>query len=170
MDGEFVGTIEHAMETLHRLLMEELGSSSSFDSSWGSHHPSRECFMAQTPEGRVKSVSREGATPTSNPNGRSRGEAAAPSHLRMEQLRAHKLEIDEARQGLIREHTDINREIERHKDSGRTCATARTIHQRILTNNRTLPHFAWASQNITAMMALLHGLLEAMMFEDHQAR
>ena len=57
--------------------------------------------MAQTPEGRIESVSEGEATPTSNPDSRSRGEAAAPSRLRMEQLRARKLEIDEARQGLV---------------------------------------------------------------------
>ena len=43
----------------------------------------------------------------------------APSRLRMEQLRARKLEIDEVGQGLIREYADINREIEHRKDGGR---------------------------------------------------
>ena len=42
----------------------------------------------------------------------------APSRLRMEQLRAHQQEIDEAGQGLAREYADINREIERRKDGG----------------------------------------------------
>ena len=40
MESEFVGAIEHEPETLPRLLMEELESSSSSDSSRGSHHPS----------------------------------------------------------------------------------------------------------------------------------
>ena len=83
-DSEFVGTIEHDTETLHRLLTEEPGSFSSLDSSRGSHHPSQECFMAQTPEGHVKSVFGEEATPTSNPRGRSGEETVAPSCLRME--------------------------------------------------------------------------------------
>ena len=93
----------------------------------------------------------------------------APSRLRMEQLRARKLEIDEARQGLVREYADINHEIERCESGGRTRAMARTVHQRILTNDGILPHFAWASQNIVAAMALLHGLPEAATFEDHRA-
>ena len=97
----------------------------------------------------------------------------APSRLRMEQLRARKLEIDEAGQGLVQEYADINREIERRVDGGHACATARTIHQRILTNDGTLPHFARVSQNIAATTALLHGLPEAAMSKDrraHQAR
>jgi len=92
---------EHDPKTLHELLMEELESSSSSDSSRGSHHPSRECFMARTPEGHVEDVSREEATLTNDPDSRSRGEATPPSHLGMEQLRARKLEIDEARQELV---------------------------------------------------------------------
>ena len=126
--------------------------------------------MAQTPEGHVESVSGEEATPTSNPNGRSGGEAAAPSRLRMEQLRVHKLEIDEAGQGPIQEYADINREIERRKGGGRARTTARPIHQRILTDYGGLPHFARASQNIAAATALLHGLSEAATSEDRRAR
>ena len=44
-DIKFVGAIEHDTETLYELLNEEPGSFSSSDSSRGSHHPSRECFM-----------------------------------------------------------------------------------------------------------------------------
>ena len=87
-DIEFMGAIEHETETLYGLLNEEPGSFSSSDSSRGSHHPSRECFMTQTPEGHVESTSREEVNPTNNPDSRSRGEMTAPSHLRMEQLRA----------------------------------------------------------------------------------
>jgi len=88
-DIEFVGAIEHDTKTLYGLLNEEPGSFSSSDSSRGSHNPSRECFMAQTPEGHVESASGEEVTPTNNPDGGSREETAAPSRLRMEQLRAH---------------------------------------------------------------------------------
>jgi len=100
-DIEFMGAIEHDTETLYGLLNEEPGSLSSSDSSRGSHHPFRECFMAQTSEGHVESVSGEEVTLTNNPNGRSGEETTTPSRLRMEQLRAHQQEIDEARQGLI---------------------------------------------------------------------
>ena len=126
--------------------------------------------MTQTPEGQVKSASREEVTPTNNPDSRSGEETIAPSRLRMEQLKARQQEIDEARQGLIREYADINHEIERRKDGGRACATARTVHQRILTDDGTLPHLARASQNITAATALLHGLPEAATSEDRRAR
>ena len=68
-----------------------------------------------------------------------------PSRLRMKQLRARKLEIDEARQGLMREYADINREIECHKNGGRTRATAHNVHQRILTDDGALPCFARVS-------------------------
>ena len=40
MDNEFVGVIEHNTESIHKLLTEEPESSSSSDSSKGSHHPS----------------------------------------------------------------------------------------------------------------------------------
>ena len=100
-DSEFVGVIEHNPETLYGLLAEDPESSSHSDSSNGSHHPSWECFMTQTPEGDVQSVSGEETTPTDNPNARIEAETAAPSHVRMEQLRAQKLEIDDAGQQLV---------------------------------------------------------------------
>ena len=90
VDNEFVQVIEHDTESLHKLLTEGPGSSSSSDSSRGSHHPSRGCFMAKTPEGHVKSISEEETTPTANPDGRPEEETAAPSRLRMEQLKAQK--------------------------------------------------------------------------------
>jgi len=87
-DSEFMGVVEHDPKTLYGLLAEEPESSSSSDSSKGSHHPSRECFMTQTPEGHVQSVSGEETTPTGNPDARIKAETVAPSHVRMEQLRA----------------------------------------------------------------------------------
>ena len=98
MNSEFVGVIEHNTESIYKLLTEEPESSSSSNSSRGSHHPSRECFMAETSEGHVESVSEGEATPTHNPDARIEGKAVAPPHVRMEQLRARKLEIDDARQ------------------------------------------------------------------------
>ena len=169
-DNEFVGVIEHDMESLHKLLTEEPGSSSSSDSSRGSHHPSQECFMAETSEGHVESISEGEATPTGNPDARTRGEAVAPSHVRMEQLRVRKLEIDDARQQLVREYRKIDEEIKRRGDGGHTPTAARDVHWRILTNDGTLPHFARASQNIAAATALLHGLPEAATSEDRHAR
>ena len=87
-DSEFMGVVQHDPETLYGLLTEEPELSSSSDSSKGSHHPSQECFMTQTPEGHVQSVSGEETTPTGNPDTRIEVETAAPSHVRMEQLKA----------------------------------------------------------------------------------
>ena len=88
-DIKFMGAIKHDTETLYGLLNEEPRSFSILDSSRGSHHPSWECFMMQTPEGHVESVSREEVTPINNPDSRSREETTVPSRLRMEQLKAH---------------------------------------------------------------------------------
>ena len=45
----------------------------------------------------------------------------------------------------------------------------RDVNQRIIADDESLPRFTRASQNITAMAALLHGLLEATTPEDRQA-
>jgi len=87
-DNEFVGVIEHDTESLHKLLAEELESSSSSDSSSGSHRPSQGCFVMQTPEGHVKSVSGEETTPAFDPTGATQRGAATPPHVGVEQLRA----------------------------------------------------------------------------------
>ena len=46
---------------------------------------------------------------------------------------------------------------------------ARDVNRRIITNDETLPRFAWVSQNITAMAVLLCGLLETAAPEDCRA-
>ena len=62
-DDEFVGMTDYVVESFHDLLMGD--SESLFDSNYsrGSCHPSQECFMAGTPEGRVESIHEGGATP-----------------------------------------------------------------------------------------------------------
>ena len=80
-----------------------------------------------------------------------------------------KLEIDDARQQLVREYRKIDEEIKRRGDGGHARAAARDVHQRILTDDGTLPHFARASQNIAAATTLLHGLPEAVTAEDRWA-
>jgi len=168
MNNEFVGMIESITESLHGLLMEGLGSDSGSNSSRGSHHPSRECFMAETPKGHVESVSAEETTLAGNLGGGTEGDTAAPPHVGVEQLRAQKWEINEAGQQLVQEYVEVDREIKRRGDGGRACAMAHDVNQRIIVDGETLPHFAWASQNIAATTALLHGLLEATMPEDHR--
>ena len=63
----------------------------------------------------------------------------------------------------------LEREIERHGDDGRACAVAHDMNQRIIEDDEALPHFTRASQNITAMVALLQGLLGPTTPEDHRA-
>ena len=97
-NNEFMGMIESVTESLHDLLVEGLGLDSGSDSSTGSHHPSRECFMAETSEGHVESVSTEETTLAGNLGGATERRTAAPPHIGVEQLRARKREIDEAGQ------------------------------------------------------------------------
>ena len=63
---------------------------------------------------------------------------------------------------------EVDEEIQRCGDGGHAHAMACDINRRIVANGETLPHFVRVSQNITTAMALLHGLLEAMMPEDRQ--
>ena len=69
----------------------------------------------------------------------------------------------------MREYAEVDREIERRGDGGRARAVACHVNRRIIADDETLPHFARASQNIAATMALLHDLLEAATPEDHRA-
>ena len=87
-NDEFVGMTEYVTESFHDLLVGESESPSDFDSSRGSHHPSRECFMAGTPEGHVESIHEEEATPTNDLDDEVEWETRAPPNLRVEQLMA----------------------------------------------------------------------------------
>ena len=52
--------------------------------------------MAGTPEGYIKSIHKGGATPTDDLDDEVEGNAGAPPHLRVEQLRARHQEFKEA--------------------------------------------------------------------------
>ena len=95
-NDEFMGVIEHVMESFHDLLAKELESPFGYDSSRGSHHPSHECFMIGTPEGHVESICEEEASLTNDINDEVEGDTGAPPHLWVEQLKARCLEIEEA--------------------------------------------------------------------------
>jgi len=97
VNDNFVGVIEHITESFHDLLVEESESPSSSYSSRGSHYPSRECFMTGTPKGHVESIHEEEATPTNDLDGEVKVDAGAPPRLRVEQLKAQHLELEEAR-------------------------------------------------------------------------
>ena len=87
-NNEFVGVIEHVMESFHNLLIEELESPSGSDSSRGRHHPSHECFMIGAPEGHINSVHEEEATPTNDLDDEAERETTALPRMRVEQLKA----------------------------------------------------------------------------------
>ena len=91
-----MGMTEYVVESFHDLLAGETESPSTSDSGRGSHHPSRECFMAGTPEGHVESIHEEEATPTNDLDDEIEGEIGAPPRLRVEQLKAWHLELEEA--------------------------------------------------------------------------
>ena len=84
--------------------------------------------MAGTSEGHVESVSTEEATPAGNLGGETKGDTVAHPHVRVEQLRAQKQEINEAKQQLVREYAEVNREIERHGGGGCARAMARDVN------------------------------------------
>ena len=65
-NDKFMGMTKYVIESFQDLLVGESESPSSSDSSRGSHHPSRDYFMAGTPEGHVKSIDEEEATPMNN--------------------------------------------------------------------------------------------------------
>ena len=96
-NDEFVGVIKHVAEFFHDLLTEEPESPSGSNSSRGSHHPSRECFMTGTPEGHVESIHEEEATLMNDLDDKVEGDAGAPPCLRVEQLKARHLELEEVR-------------------------------------------------------------------------
>ena len=100
-NDEFMAVIEHIMESFHDLLAEEPELPSGSDSSRGSHHQSRECFMMGTPEGHVESVPKEETTPANNLDNEAEGEMEAPTCMGVEQLKARKREIEEARIQLV---------------------------------------------------------------------
>ena len=77
-----MGMTEYVVESFHDLLVGESDSPSNSDSSRGSHHPSRECFMVGTPEGYVESIHEGEATPTNGFDDGVEGDAGAPPRPR----------------------------------------------------------------------------------------
>jgi hypothetical protein len=53
-------------------------------------------LMASTPEGHIKSVHEGGATPSTGPDDKVKGDARALPRMRVEQLRARHKELEDA--------------------------------------------------------------------------
>jgi hypothetical protein len=66
-NDEFVGMANFSVESTHDLPTGDSETISRSASSEGSHHPSRECFMAETSEGHVLSASDFDETPRKSP-------------------------------------------------------------------------------------------------------
>ena len=96
MNDEFMGMTEYVVESFHNLLTGESESPSSSDSSRGSHHPSRGCFMTGTHEGHVESIHEEEATTTNDLGDKVEGKIRGPPRLWVEQLKTRHLELEEA--------------------------------------------------------------------------
>ena len=96
MNDKFMEMTEYVTESFHDLLIGESESPSSSNSSRGSHHPSRECFMVGTPERHVKSIHKEEATSTNDLDDEVGRDAGAPPRLRVEQMKAQHQELEEA--------------------------------------------------------------------------
>ena len=96
MNDEFMGMTEYVMKSFHDLLVGETESPSNSDSSRGSHHPSRECFMAGTPKRYIKSIHEGEPTPTNDLDDEVEGDVGAPPHLQVEQLKARHQELEKS--------------------------------------------------------------------------
>ena len=94
-NDEFVGMTEYVMKSFHDLLAGDSESLSNSNSSRGSHHPSRECFMVGTPEGRVESVHEGGATPPNDLDDEVEEDAGGLRRMRVEQQRARHQELED---------------------------------------------------------------------------
>ena len=105
--------------------------------------------------GHIESIHKGGATTPNDLDDEAEGDAGTPPRLRVEQLRARYRELEDARLQLEQEHAELEQEIEHREDGGRAPAMARDVKQRIIKDDGALPHFARASQNIAATVALL---------------
>jgi hypothetical protein len=158
-DDEFVGVADYVSESFHDLLTGESETISDSDSDRGSHHPSLECFIADSPEGHVKSP-HDGNTPPDISNDRARERNQAPPCVWLEQPWEWQKELEEAHLHLEHEHGKLKREIGRCGDGECARANAREVNRRILKDDKGPPLFTRVSQNIAVARALLEGLLE----------
>jgi len=140
-NDEFMGITKYIMESFYDLLTGESELSSNSDSSRGSHHPSRECFMVGTPKGYVESIHKGGATPIDDLDDEVKGDVGAPPRLWVEQLRAWHQELEEAQLQLEQEHAAL----ERHEDGGRARDVACDMNRGIIEYDKALPYFTWTS-------------------------
>jgi hypothetical protein len=94
LNDKFIGMVEYIMESLYDLLAGDSEGIADSNSSRESHHPSRECFMAErahrveTLEGHVTNVHKRDVTLPSNPDNGVRVDGRVLPNPWLEQLRA----------------------------------------------------------------------------------
>ena len=64
---------------------------------------------------------------------------------------------------------ELEHEIAHSMDGGHACAMAHDVHRRIIEDDDGLPHFTRASQNIAVAVAMIRGMLEPTMPDEHRA-
>jgi hypothetical protein len=86
----------------------------------------------------------------------------------MNQLQEQQRELETTSLHLEGEHVVLEHKIAQHHD--KVSARAHNAHRRIVEDDDGLPRFAWASQNIATVAALLQGLPEPMTPKGRQAQ
>jgi hypothetical protein len=112
---------DYVLESFHDLLTKESETISDSDSSRGSH-PSLECLMADSPEGRVESTHDGNTAPDMFDDG-ARERNQAPSLVLLEQLRERQKELEETRLQLEQEYAKLELKIGHHRGGGRHVPT-----------------------------------------------
>lgn len=170
MDIEYVGIVDYVYESIQDLLARKLDNISDSYSSKGRHHPSLECFKANTPDGHVVDGDDGEATSPITPGDEDeRGANTPPLPLR-EQLWARQKDPDEELLQLEHKRAELECELGR-KGYGR-CAHAdgRVVNQHIWEDRGGLLCFNRPSQNIIATATVLEVMLESAMSEEHSDR
>ena len=75
---EFMGMTDYVLESFYDLIMEGSETVSNSDSGRWSHHPSRECFVAEIRDVHDEGVHGGEATPSNGQDDEAEGEARAP--------------------------------------------------------------------------------------------
>jgi hypothetical protein len=132
LNDEFVGMVEYITESFYDLLTGDSEGIAESNSSRGSHHPSRECFMAkcthraETLKGHIANVHERDVTLPSDPDNGVRADGRVLPNPWLEQLRAWQQELEDARLQLEQEHAENEHKVTCHGDGGCACSRPAT--------------------------------------------
>jgi hypothetical protein len=102
-------------------------------------------YHEETPKGRVESVHGGEVTSPLDPDNKVGADERISPNPWLEQLWARQQELEDARLQLEEEHTELEREIARHRDDRPMRKWARGVHRRIVEDDDGLLYFARAS-------------------------